>query len=49
MPGVLRFGKRDDIPGVLRFGKRALADYDYELPGILLKKSVPGVLRFGKK
>ncbi|KAK6763489.1 hypothetical protein RB195_023985 [Necator americanus] len=42
MPGVFRFGKREDhvkksVPGVLRFGKRSN------------KKSVPGVLRFGKR
>ncbi|KJH44280.1 hypothetical protein DICVIV_09677 [Dictyocaulus viviparus] len=53
MPGVLRFGKRQDIekkvvPGVLRFGKRANKK---SVPGVLRfgKRSVPGVLRFGKR
>ncbi|KAL6723584.1 hypothetical protein ANCDUO_05551 [Ancylostoma duodenale] len=53
MPGVLRFGKRDDIvkkevPGVFRFGKRSNKK---SVPGVLRfgKRSVPGVLRFGKR
>ncbi|KAK5986835.1 FMRFamide prepropeptide [Trichostrongylus colubriformis] len=54
MPGVLRFGKREngvekkEVPGVLRFGKR---NDKKSMPGVLRfgKRSVPGVLRFGKR
>ncbi|XGW35716.1 hypothetical protein V3C99_019143 [Haemonchus contortus] len=54
MPGVLRFGKREngvekkEVPGVLRFGKRTNKK---SMPGVLRfgKRSVPGVLRFGKR
>lgn len=58
IPGVLRFGKRNDngaeMPGVLRFGKRRFEES--AMPGILRfgkrydnNMAIPGLSRFGKK